>query len=346
MKNNQLEVTLHQCLVKSKLSALGIDKVQEEAHEESLRISTTYGTGMVQRTRMDHFINEDGTKFSIDTMIVKLDSGAILFTPKEELGRDYFHTQEETNTKRISHEYLEKYIPPLKAQCIASHCIQQQISHLIKSLIAFVEEDDVSLLVAALEKSRTIAFEAKNDEDLSHAFQELIFIEWGDGVEEVEAAFASTGSMSYRGKSELFFLTQEANVNKSLVLLLSFLYCNNSFQSDWNTFEFAEEVLIERMIDILEKFLTSEKNDSISLDLNVWRSGVENIRQIGLYCTTFAGVVVVILNTILVFSEDQFSRHRKKLFPILCSLIGVQSEEIRQLVRSILMHHLAKMVGI
>lgn len=85
-------------------------------------------------------------------------------------------------------------------------------------------------------------------------------------------------------------------------------------------------------MDVLTQFIASEQKDGQFIDPNVWRSVNESGGQVAYYCTSFAGVVVDILETIFDMEEEKFHRHKALLFPVLCSLVCVQSVEIRQLV--------------
>merc|ERR1712029_304160 len=172
----------------------------------------------------------------------------------------------------------------------------------------------------------------------------------GDGVEEVEAALQGTGGGSgHRGSSQIFFLTQEASATKAIILLLSMLYCRQAREgerSHWDAEEFSEPLLMERIVNVLDEFLESEEKDGLLIDPNVWRSASESGGQVAYYCTSFAGVVVDILQMILNLSADKFNRHKVSLFPILCSLVHVQSGEIRQLVSDIFRNQIGPMIQV
>jgi hypothetical protein len=66
------------------------------------------------------------------------------------------------------------------------------------------------------------------------------------------------------------------------------------------------------------------------IDPNVWRNASESGEKIA--CTSFAPVVVEILKVIGSLKPEQCLKHKQELFPAVCMLIRVQSEEIRQLV--------------
>lgn len=241
-------------------------------------------------------------------------------------------------------------LPTLKTRCIASHCLQQYMSTFVVQFAALTAEEDISCLLETLNKSRLASSKARKDEDLALAFQEAFFDEWGDGVEEVEAALKGTGGGSrHRGSSQIFFLTQEASATKAVILLLSMLYCPKSSDQEaennnWDAEAFSEPLLTERIIDVLTEFLSSEENDGLLIDPNVWRSASESGGQVAYYCTSFAGVVVDILEMILNLEADKFSRHKTSLFPILCSLVRIQSGEIRHLVSDIFRKQIGPMI--
>jgi len=212
-------------------------------------------------------------------------------------------------------------------------------------------------MLEALEHSRQMSRKASLDEDLAHAFQEALFSEWGDGVEEVEAALSSMGKFNHRGGSEMFFLTQQAGSNKATIHLLSLLFLNNlrnkesekldnAIVKEWDREGHAQPLLLERMMDVLENFLISEEKDGTLIDPNVWRMSSESGGKVAVYCTSFAVVVVEILNTIIMFSTDQFARHKNVIFPVLCSLVKVQSDEIRGLIYTILSKQVAPLIDV
>jgi hypothetical protein len=100
------------------------------------------------------------------------------------------------------------------------------------------------------------------------------------------------------------------------------------------------------MSEVLDRFLASEEVDGGLVDPKVWRNVSESGSKVALYCTSFASVVVEILQMIQAFKPGQFEKQKQELFPILCDLVRVQSEEIRILVRGILMFQIGPMVGV
>lgn len=251
---------------------------------------------------------------------------------------------------RGSKAYLSM-LPALKTRCIASHCLQQYLASFMHQLASLTSEEDISCLLDALKQSRLVSSTARNDEDLAHAFQEACLDQWGDSVEEVEAALKGSGGGSgHRGSSQMFFLTQEASSTKGEILLLSHLFCHELHGEDdehkWDTEAFAEPLLSRRITEVLSEFLASEEKDGLLIDPNVWRSASESGGQVAYFCTSFAGVVVNILETISNLDADKFDRHKEALFPMICSLVRAQSDEIRQLVSDILKKQVGLLIGV
>eukprot|EP00984_Skeletonema_dohrnii_P005154 scaffold1815_cov147-Skeletonema_dohrnii-CCMP3373.AAC.6 len=239
-------------------------------------------------------------------------------------------------------------MPTLKTRCIASHCLQQYISTFVDQFAVLTLEEEASCLLDTLNQSRLSSMKARKDEDLSHAFQEACLAQWGDSVEEIDAAMERANSgLSHRGSSQMFFLTQEASATSALIILLSLLYSKRQdADCSWDTEAFAEPILFERIIEVLTDFLESEERDGLLIDPNVWRSVSERGGQVAFYCTSFAGVVVQILDMISNLEKEQFDRHKESLFPILCSLIRVQSDEIRHLVAGVFRKQIGGMIGV
>lgn len=243
-------------------------------------------------------------------------------------------------------------LPVLKTRCIASHCLQQSLSMYLERFAVLAAEEEISCLLDAFNQSRFASSVARKDEDLAHAFQEAFINQFGegDGVEEVEAALQGTsGGSGHRGSSQIFFLTQEASATKALIILLSLLYCGRDSDKDevkdlWDAEAYSEPLLMESVVEVLNEFLTSEENDRTSIDPNVWRSASESGGQVAFYCTSFAGVVVIILEMILKLEVEKFSRHKQTFFPVLCSLVRVQSGEIRHLVSEIFCDQIGPMI--
>eukprot|EP00586_Coscinodiscus_wailesii_P008153 CAMPEP_0172522006 /NCGR_PEP_ID=MMETSP1066-20121228/292890_1 /TAXON_ID=671091 /ORGANISM="Coscinodiscus wailesii, Strain CCMP2513" /LENGTH=1699 /DNA_ID=CAMNT_0013304971 /DNA_START=60 /DNA_END=5160 /DNA_ORIENTATION=+ len=259
--------------------------------------------------------------------------------------------------------YLDRFVPALKTRCVAAHILNQYLPATITAMQSYINQEETQCFLSALDKSRTMALQANRDEDLVHAFKEAMRSEWDDGVEEVERALAAMGrSSSVRdlggvsdgGGGEMFFLTQEAGANRAMIHLLMVLYTASSnpkvddsnFVSRWEREAFAENKLMTQITRVLQKFLDSERTEGHLLDVNVWRShAADGATKVPMVCTSFVGVVMSILNAFLIFSEDQFRKHLHVIYPVLCDLVQVQSEEVRQVVRSILIKQVGSLIG-
>jgi len=312
------------------------------------KIQTPYGEGFIESERLEKFDTGDLKMYQL-----KLEFGATLFCPlDDEVVKPYTETKaqvvngEIANPKELT-KSLMAIIRPLKVRCIAACCLQQSLPLILDTLSTRAGEDEVSGLLNSLESSRLVACKARLDEDLSQLFKEAFAIEFGDGVNEGDGGFG------HRGTSEMFFLTQEAGVNNSIVDFLTLLYCpreDDQLVSDWDTMSFSEPLLLTRIIDVLEKFVLSEKKDGAKFDFNtdpnLWRMACESGGKFALYCTSFSGVVVNILNTIDKFSDEQFDRLKDRIFPILCNLVRVQSNDIRNLVADLLNAKISPLLGL
>jgi hypothetical protein len=188
---------------------------------------------------------------------------------------------------------------------------------------------------------------ANLDEDLSLAFQEAMFSQWGDGVEEVEEVL-STGRLLNQSTSATFFLAQESGATNNVIHILSLLYQSGALEdsSDPDLERFAEPLLLERMVYVLNKFLESESQEGRLIDPNLWRNVSKGGDKIAIYCTSFAVVVISILEIMLSITSEQFARHKQHFFPLLCSLVRVQSDEIRQLVGLVLEQKISPLLGV
>jgi len=141
--------------------------------------------------------------------------------------------------------------------------------------------------------------------------------------------------------------TQDSGATNNIVHMLAILYQTPSNEGyiQWERECFAEPFLLERILDVLEKFVESERRDGHLIDPNVWHNASESGGKLAIYCTSFAKVVVNVLNIMLKMSPEQFHRHAQNFFPTLCSLVGVQSDEIRNLVQAVLLRQIGPMIG-
>jgi hypothetical protein len=109
---------------------------------------------------------------------------------------------------------------------------------------------------------------------------------------------------------------------------------------------FAEPILLERTMHVLNRFVESETSEGHIIDPNVWRNASKSGEKIAIFCTSFAFVVVNILNVMLSMTQEQFTRHRQHFYPALCLLVRVQSDEIRQLVSQVLQEKIAPLLNV
>merc|ERR1712210_111505 len=77
-----------------------------------------------------------------------------------------------------------------------------------------------------------------------------------------------------------------------------------------------------------------------------WHKPSENFRILSLYCSLFTVVVVRSLKVIISCTRKQFSRHIHNLYPLLCRLIRVRSDEIRKLVADIMLVKVSPLLGL
>eukprot|EP00538_Stauroneis_constricta_P006079 CAMPEP_0119552528 /NCGR_PEP_ID=MMETSP1352-20130426/5482_1 /TAXON_ID=265584 /ORGANISM="Stauroneis constricta, Strain CCMP1120" /LENGTH=2147 /DNA_ID=CAMNT_0007598771 /DNA_START=318 /DNA_END=6761 /DNA_ORIENTATION=+ len=250
-------------------------------------------------------------------------------------------------------------VPLLKVRSISAHCLQQSLSSLDTPVLQLLKEDTVSKLVKLLHMSRTMAENAVLDEDLNHAFKEDMLSSWGVGMEEVgEEDLVNLARQSTTQGSAMFFLTQSAGGANAIINILTGLYkcaepsAEASSTTDaadavqWEREKFAAQNLISIIHDILTKFVESESKEGHTIDPNEWRHAIEGAGKIAIYCTSFAGVVVVILKAMQGLEQIQMERLKTDFFPLICSLIRVQSEDIRDLVQKILLQKFGPLMGI
>ena len=352
-KNVAMEKVLHEELVETKLRRLGLDprdpKKKTVAENDAGASKDLNDSSSLVVDRVEECVLEDGRTVEIPVTKIKLESGSSLYDGDQVEAKEEDDDDNNEDVEEDEPSYLQEYIPSLKIRCIASHCLQQGILEVADVFSHMVGKDELANLLRALEDSRVMSSKASDDEDLAHAFQEALLSEWGGGVEEVESSLASVGGILHKGGAEMFFLTQQAGADKAIIYILSQLYCvhgEDAKSYGWDTQTYAEPLLLERMLDVLQKFLISEKDNAEYINPNVWRMASDSGGKIALYCTCFADVCSSILETILNFNQDQFNQHKDSIYPILCSLIRVQSEEIRGLVQQIFVTKIATVLGI
>jgi hypothetical protein len=356
-KNDNEQTTVHS----------GIDI--STSPQQDIGISTPYGNGIILNQRIDEHPYSQVVKMDI----VRLDFGAILYGPSNDHAQQENETKLkvddnseresqvtpqsssplETNVIIESHSprqlsNLDQYISPLRVRCTASYCLQKCLLDFLDLFSTNCMQIEVSALLGALEESRIVASKASVDKDLSAAFEEAILVEWGDKVEDKEKAFSSDGGVGHLRRSEMFFLTQESCANNVLIHFLALLYCprEDKLKNEWDTVSFSAPLLMDRITDVLQKFIKSEREDGHRIDPNVWRAASESGGTFAVHCTSFAVVVVNILKTIMKFSDAQFNEQKAKLFPILSSLITIHSSEIRDLVADVMNQKVSVLLGI
>jgi len=244
-------------------------------------------------------------------------------------------------------------VPLLKLRSISAHCLQQSLSSLDVPLLKLMQEAQISKVVELLDKSRAMAESAVEDGDLNHAFKEDMLSAWGVGMEEVgEEDLVNLAQRSTTQGSAMFFLTQSAGAANSIINVLTDLYRCTAETTDqspvveWEREKFAAHNLLDIIHDILTKFVDSESKEGHSVDPNEWRHAIEGTGKVAIYCTSFAGVVVGILKAMQGLEQGQMERLKSDFFPLICSLIRVQSQDIRGLVQKVLLNKFGPLMGI
>ena len=241
-----------------------------------------------------------------------------------------------------------KLLPALKVRCIAAHYLQQGLLGLQEDeLSARVDRDAIALLLKTLNLSRELAEGGVKNKDLAHAFQEVMFNDFL--VEEGEEALLNIAHLNDTQGSAMFFLTQTAGATNAVIRMLNALYdYEEAFEDSdaWDRRSYASQYLMEIMEDIFFKFAESEAKEGHRIDPNVWRNTNDSGVKVAMYCTSFASVVVGLLKAMLSFDPSHIERNKAVFFPMICELVCVQSEEIRKLVRQILVEKFSPMLGI
>jgi hypothetical protein len=98
--------------------------------------------------------------------------------------------------------------------------------------------------------------------------------------------------------------------------------------------------------EVLDKFIESERKEGHLVDVNMWRNTNEIGAKVTLYCTAYAPIVVETLKILRSMSADRFEKFKHIFFPLLCSLIKVHSDEIRELVHQIFTARVGPLIGI
>lgn len=325
-------------------------------------VVTPYGEGVLLQERDDLYEDSNFESIEVTTRVIELEYGALLYYSELKEGDDksnsdityknYSSNNSSSSTTPDEMECVDwlDIVPAMKIRCVAAHCLQYSILETLDGFLRWVSKPDISQLVSSLSFSRQISEEAICDEIIKYAFEEAFFSEWGDGVEEVERALSSVSKLPHVRGSEMFYMIQEASATNAIIYILNILFENENDGEmnaiEWDRQTYAEPLLIQTIKNVLYKFLDSEEKDGHLIDPNVWKSIGESGTKTPVYCTTFAAMIVFILEMMLSLTQDLFDRHKEDFFPIICSLIRVQSEEIRVLVQRILLEKISPMIGL
>lgn len=315
-----------------------------------LQIKTAYGKGSLADERT--VSHECGTNVVVET--IKLDFGVlhqsriIEFSENRQMSVDEFAKLDAKVDNAEAPNWM-KLLPALKIRCVAAHYLQQTLLSLHEDeVFPLVPRDTIESLLEALNLSRELAEDAVKNEDLAHAFQEVMFSEW-DMEDMEEEALVRISQLNNTQGSAMFFLTQTAGATNSVIRLLSVLYDYEEVLDGvdtWDRKTFAGQYLMKIMQDIFSKFSESEAKEGHRIDPNVWRNTSESGVKVAVYCTSFASVVVGLLNAMLSFEPSHIERNKGAFYPMVCELINVQSDEIRKLVRRILVEKFGPLLGL
>jgi len=326
-----------------------------------LRIRTAYGNGFLEKEQ--NVTHNDG-EFKVVVETIKLDYG-ILHRPRVVVtAAASAETAAETTKKQLTvNDYAKldskvntpetptwmKLLPALKIRCVAAHVLQQTLLSLHEDeVFPLISRDTMSDLLKSLNVSRELAEDAVKNEDLAHAFQEAMFTEW-DMEDMGEDALVKITQLNNTQGSAMFFLTQTAGATNAVIRLLSVLYdYQDVFDGEeaWDRRSFAGQYLMKIMQDIFFKFADSEAKEGHRIDPNVWRNTSESGVKVAVYCTSFASVVVGLLKAMLSFEPSHIERNKGAFYPMVCELINVQSDEIRKLVRKVLVEKFGPLLGL
>ena len=375
LQNNlEVEQEMMDMLLDAKFRALNTSSSSDSTKSnggtlvaKGLRVKTDFGAGTLQDKRS--IADVDGKKMVLET--IQLEYG-ILFRPKFETARtprtprlsvETFAKLDSKFSSPDSPEWM-KLLPALKLRCVAAHYLQQILLSLREEeLIGFISKETISDLLKTLNISREFAEDAVKNEDIAHAFQEAMLSDWGlneDGMGE--EALVNIARLNNTQGSAMFFLTQTAGATNGVIRFLSALYDHNheeimhsdssSINGDggeelqWDRRIFAGQYLSNIMQDIFFKFAESESREGHKVDPNVWRNTNESGVKVAIYCTSFASVVVGLLQAMLSFEPSLIERNKAAFFPMVCELVGVQSDEIRRLVRRVLTEKFGPLLGL
>ena len=348
-KSLDLESKVEQELLSAKM--VGYTDASESERDSETKLTamnnettTLYGLGLVKETRSTKYAEANGEELNVSTDVVSLKYGT-LYRPRigdepTSSAPDVMDRADEGKDKKVGDRATwVKMVPSLKIRCIAAHSLQLALFGSKEEMIPLMNEDEITELLQVLNRSRCIADAAVKNEDLTHAFKEAMF-DWDDEEEMPEEALVNLRKLSNTQGSAMFFLTQTAGATNAVIRVLRALYQRKGESLhgiSWDRESFAERYLLELMQDVLHKFIESERKEGHLIDPNVWRTASESGGKVAVYCTSFAVVVVDILKAIIAFQPDQFERHSHTIFPLLCSLIPSHMDEIRNLVKELML---------
>ncbi|KAG7370181.1 RalF-like Dot/Icm system translocated protein [Nitzschia inconspicua] len=325
-------------------------KISGKNQTGGLKLMTAHGYGTLEEERA---VSHDcGTKVIVET--IRLDFGVLYqarlieSSENKEPGVDDFAKLDAKVNNPEAPNWM-KLLPALKIRCVAAHYLQQTLLSLHEDeVFPLIPHETIEFLLKTLNRSRELAEDAVKNEDLAHAFQEAMFSEWE--MEDMgEEALVKISQQNNTQGSAMFFLTQTAGATNSVIRLLSVLYDYEEVYDGvdtWDRKTFAGQYLMKIMQDIFFKFAESEAKEGHRIDPNVWRNTSESGVKVAVYCTSFASVVVGLLNAMLSFEPSHIERNKGAFYPMVCELINVQSDEIRKLVRRILVEKFGPLLGL
>jgi hypothetical protein len=338
-------------LEKEIMDRLLYEKWTAYAASSNRKVSTNDADGDSDENDPAENANEDGAENGTDgrPQLFRLDFGTLHhpIPTADDISVNQFARLDAKFDNPESSAWM-KLLPALKIRCITAHYLQQGLLSLQEDeLIPHVDREAIALLLKTLNLSRELAESGVKNEDLAHAFQEVMFSEFLE--EEGEEALLNIARLNDTQGSAMFFLTQTAGGTNAVIRMLNALYdYEDIFENEetWDRRSYAGQYLMEIMEDIFFKFAESEAKEGHRIDPNVWRNTNDSGVKVAMYCTSFASVVVGLLRAMLSFDPSHIERNKAVFFPMVCELVCVQSDEIRKLVRRILVEKFSPMLGI
>jgi len=310
--------------------------------------------------------------------VLKLEWGATLYEAQllyvheesdekseDEDDEDNQHHHEQTSF------YLNECVPRLKilaatASVMGRNLYQEQCRiHLPRALLEHGDEAFVKSFMTSIRRMCNIAHEAFRNKTLAHAFAEYMRLEWGhDSLLEVEEFLKNTKGLAVpvenqRGGVGMHYLAQEAaSTNAYVVYLSSFMLQNYNLELKWDFVSYSEPLLIGQMEQVLSEFMRSERDsqhlhqhqyDPNANFCDVDPCGIRQFytvdrerNQLVIFSTAFSEVVSEMLGVIKQFDEKRFRENFQVLFPLLCELIEAKQNNIRALLKDIMLKHMSK----